>query len=173
MPIKKLDSIFRPKRIALIGVSNDPKSVGGITLTNLVGAGYQGVVYPINPNREAVMGIPCYPDIKSLPKTPDLAVIMTAAKAVPGIIKECGEAGINGIIIMSAGFKETGSDGKTLEENAFIKSNHIFNNFQCNCFSDDTGLEIESLNGRPGVYSARYAGEEGNAAKNIEKILQE
>ena len=117
MPIKKLDSIFRPKRIALIGVSNDPKSVGGITLTNLVGAGYQGVVYPINPKREAVMGIPCYPDVKSLPKTPDLAVIMTAASAVPGIIKECGEAGINGIIIMSAGFKETGENGKTLEEN--------------------------------------------------------
>jgi len=117
MPIKKLDSIFRPKRIALIGVSNDPKSVGGITLTNLVGAGYQGVVYPINPKREAVMGIPCYPDVKSLPKTPDLAVIMTAASVVPGIIKECGEAGINGIIIMSAGFKETGENGKTLEEN--------------------------------------------------------
>ncbi len=117
MPIKKLDSIFRPKRIALIGVSNDPKSVGGITLTNLVGAGYQGVVYPINPKREAVMGIPCYPDVKSLPKTPDLAVIMTAANVVPGIIKECGEAGINGIIIMSAGFKETGENGKTLEEN--------------------------------------------------------
>jgi len=116
MPIKKLDSIFRPKRIALIGVSNDPNSVGGITLTNLVGAGFQGVVYPVNPKREAVMGIPCYPDVKSLPKTPDLAVIMTTAKTVPGIVKECGEAGINGIIIMSAGFKESGEQGKLLEE---------------------------------------------------------
>ena len=116
MPIKKLDSIFRPRRIALIGVSNDPKSEGGITLTNLVGAGFQGVVYPVNPKREAVMGIPCYPDVKSLPKTPDLAVIMTAAKTVPGIVKECGEAGINGIIIMSAGFKESGEQGKLLED---------------------------------------------------------
>jgi acetyltransferase len=116
MPIKKLDSIFRPKRIALIGVSNDANSLGGITLRNLVGGGYNGVVYPVNPKREAVFGIPCFPDVKSLPKTPDLAVIMTSAKFVPQIVKDCGEAGVHGIIIMSAGFKESGPDGKKLED---------------------------------------------------------
>lgn len=116
MAIRRLDNIFRPKRIALIGVSNNPDSVGGITLRNLVGGGYRGVVYPINPKHEAVMGIPCYPDVKSLPKTPDLAVIMTPAKQVPEIVKNCGEAGILGIIIMSAGFKESGEEGKILEE---------------------------------------------------------
>jgi len=116
MPIKKLDKIFRPKRIALIGVSNDPNSVGGITLKNLVGGGYNGVIYPVNPKREAVMGIPCFPDVKSLPKVPDLAVIMTSAKFVPQIISDCGEAGIPGVIIMSAGFKEIGADGAKLEE---------------------------------------------------------
>jgi len=116
MPIKKLDSIFRPHRIALLGVSNDPNSVGGITLRNLVGGGFQGVVYPINPKREAVLGIPCYPDIESLPKVPDLAVIMTAAKQVPELVRQCGEAGIVGVIIISAGFKESGKEGKKLEE---------------------------------------------------------
>ena len=116
MAIRDLDSIFRPKRIALIGVSNNPNSVGGITLKNLVGGGFRGVVYPVNPRHEAVMGIPCYPDVKTLPKTPDLAVIMTAAKFVPDIIRQCGETGINGVVIMTAGFKETGSDGKKLEE---------------------------------------------------------
>lgn len=115
MAIKKLDSIFKPKRIALIGVSNNPASVGGITLKNLVGGGYNGVVYPVNPKREAVFGIPCYPDVKSLPKTPDLAVIMTAAHTVPQLVRECGEAGIHGLIIMSAGFKESGEEGKALE----------------------------------------------------------
>jgi len=115
MAIKKLNSIFKPKRIALIGVSNNPDSVGGITLRNLVSGGYNGVVYPVNPKREAVFGIPCYPDVRSLPKTPDLAVIMTAAKWVPQLIKECGEAGIHGVIIMSAGFKESGEEGKALE----------------------------------------------------------
>ncbi len=115
MAIKKLDSIFKPKRIALIGVSNNPDSVGGITLRNLVGGGFNGVVYPVNPKREAVFGIPCYPDVKSLPKTPDLAVIMTGARFVPQLVRECGEAGIHGLIIMSAGFKESGEEGKVLE----------------------------------------------------------
>ncbi len=63
--------------------------------------------------------------------------------------------------------------GKTLEENASIKSKFVFKKFGMNCFSDDTGLEIEALNGRPGVYSARYAGEDGNAENNIAKILSE
>ncbi len=116
MPIKKLDKIFRPQRIALIGVSGNPDSVGGMTLKNLVSGGFQGVIYPINPKHEAVMGIPCFPDVNSLPKTPDLAVIMTEAAKVPDIIRQCGEAGINGIIIMSAGFKESGEQGKLLEE---------------------------------------------------------
>ncbi|HUX55847.1 MAG TPA: bifunctional acetate--CoA ligase family protein/GNAT family N-acetyltransferase [Bacteroidales bacterium] len=116
MPIKKLNSIFSPKRIALIGVSSNLGSVGGITLKNLVGGGFNGVVYPVNPKREAVLGIPCFPNVKSLPKTPDLAVIMTAAKTVPMLIRECGEAGINGVIIMSAGFMEAGEEGKKLQE---------------------------------------------------------
>ncbi len=116
MGIRKLSSIFRPQRIALIGVKNDPKSVGGITLSNLVGGGFKGVVYPVNPKHEAVLGIQCFPSVKSLPKTPDLAVITTAAKLVPQLIRECGESGINGIIIMSAGFKEAGPEGKELEE---------------------------------------------------------
>ena len=63
--------------------------------------------------------------------------------------------------------------GDTLAENAFIKSQFVFDRFQVDCFSDDTGLEIDALGGRPGVYSARYAGEEGDAERNIHKILGE
>ncbi|MDD5696224.1 MAG: acetate--CoA ligase family protein, partial [Bacteroidales bacterium] len=116
MGVSHLSSIFKPQRIALIGVKNDPNSVGGITLKNLVGGGFNGVVYPVNPKHEAVLGIQCYPNVRSLPKTPDLAVITTGAQLVPGLVQECGEAGINGIIIMTAGFKETGAAGKVLED---------------------------------------------------------
>jgi acetyltransferase len=116
MSIRTLDSIFKPKRIALIGVSNNPDSVAGIALKNLVSGGFQGVVYPINPKYEAVMGITCYPDVKSVPKTPDLVVIATPGHRVPGLIRECGEAGVLGIIIMSAGFKESGEEGRKLED---------------------------------------------------------
>jgi acetyltransferase len=116
MSVRILDNIFRPRRIALIGVNHDPKSMGGITLRNLMESGFSGVVYPVNARREAVLGIPCYPDVKSLPQQPDLAVIMSPAREVPDILDSCGQAGINGIIIMSAGFKEAGPEGKKLEE---------------------------------------------------------
>ena len=116
MNIHKLDTIFNPQRIALIGVTTNPNSVSGKVLINLVSGGFRGVVYPVNPDNEAVMGIPCYPDVKSLPKVPDLAIICTAADKVPAIVTECGEKGIRGIIIMSAGFKEIGEEGRKLEE---------------------------------------------------------
>lgn len=111
-----LDPIFKPKRIALIGVTSNPQSVGGRVLSNLVGGGFEGVVYPVNPLHEAVLGIQCFPDLKSLPKKPDLALICSPAAQVPEIVRDCGEASILGIIIISAGFKESGAEGKILEE---------------------------------------------------------
>jgi len=116
MPLRILDRIFNPRRIALIGVTINPNSVGGKVLGNLIGGGFRGVVYPVNPDSEAVLGIQCYPDIKNLPKTPDLAVICSPAEKVPDQVRECGEAGILGLVIMSAGFKETGEAGEKLED---------------------------------------------------------
>jgi acetyltransferase len=116
MGIHKLDQIFNPKRIALIGVTINPNSVGGKVLSNLVGGGFKGVVYPVNPDSEAVLGIQCYQNVKSLPRTPDLAVICSPAAEVPSIVRQCGEAGILGLIIMSAGFRESGDEGRGLED---------------------------------------------------------
>lgn len=116
MSIANLNLIFKPKRIALIGVSTNPNSVSGKTLSNLVGAGYTGVVYPVSADHEAVLGIACYAGLSSLPQKPDLAIICTAANEVPSIIKECVANKIYGVIIMSAGFKEIGKEGIQLEE---------------------------------------------------------
>lgn len=116
MDVHKLERIFNPKRIALIGVTPNPQSVGGKVLANLVGGGFRGVVYPVNPDWEAVMGIPCYSGVSGLPRIPDLGVICTAAPLVPGWVDACGKAGISGIIIMSSGFKETGPEGRKLED---------------------------------------------------------
>jgi len=68
--------------------------------------------------------------------------------------------------------EEIVENGKTLNENASIKSNYVFNNFNMNCFADDTGLLVESLNGEPGIYSARYAGEQKNAGDNMDLLLK-
>lgn len=116
MNIHKLNPIFRPQRIVLTGVSTNPNSVSGKVLINLVSGGFRGVVYPVNPDHEAVMGIPCYPDIASLPKTPDLALICSPAEKVPDAVRACGEKGVRGIIILSAGFRETGEEGMELEK---------------------------------------------------------
>lgn len=116
MNIHKLNNIFNPQRIALIGVTTNPNSVSGKVLINLVSGGFRGVVYPVNPEHEAVMGIPCYPDVTSLPRVPDLAIICTPAVKVPEMVKACGTFGIRGIIIISAGFKEIGDEGKKLED---------------------------------------------------------
>ena len=116
MDIHRLDRIFKPQRIALIGVTMNPNSVGGKVLTNLISGGFRGVVYPVNPDFEAVMGIQCYPDVYCLPKVPDLGIICAPAEKVPDLVRACGERGVLGLIIMSAGFKEAGPEGAALEQ---------------------------------------------------------
>ena len=96
MSIRNLDKIFEPHRVAVIGASDTPTSVGYTVLRNLVGSGFRGVVYPVNAKREAVQGIQAYKDIPSLPHAPDLAVICTPAPTVPAIVRQCGEAGTRG-----------------------------------------------------------------------------
>jgi acetyltransferase len=122
MDIRALDKIFKPQRIALLGTSPNPKSVSARILANLVGGGFRGVVYPVSPSLEAVMGIPCFPSVASLPKTADLGVICAAAAQVPGLVRECGEAGIRGLIIVSAGFRETGPAGLALEQSILAEA---------------------------------------------------
>jgi acetyltransferase len=122
MNIRTLDKIFKPQRIALVGVSPNPKSVSGRILANLIGGGFKGVVYPVSPSLEAVMGMPCFPNAAALPKTPDLALICAAAPQVPNLVRECGEAGVRGLIIVSAGFRETGPEGLALEHSILAES---------------------------------------------------
>ena len=116
MNIQTLDKIFKPQRIALVGVSPNPKSVSARILANLIGGGFRGVVYPVSPSVEAVMGIPCFPGVDALPKTADLGILCAPAVQVPGLVRECGRAGIRGLIIISAGFRETGPAGRALED---------------------------------------------------------
>lgn len=165
MGIRKLNSIFKPRRIALIGVPADPNSVGGLTLRNLVGGGFRGVVYPVNPKHEAVLGISCFPSVRSLPKTPDLAVITTNASAVPEIVEECGEAGIKGVIIMSAGFKEIGEEGKELENQVkHIVKKHQMRVIGPNCLGiivPGQKLNISFANNMPRQGSVAFISQSG------------
>ncbi len=116
LSFQSLDKIFNPTSIAVIGASDEEGSVGYRLLRNLIGVGYRGVVYPVNPNKPSVQGIQTYPTIQAVPRQVDLAIIATPASTVPGLVEQCGKAGTQGVIIVSAGFKETGAQGKALEQ---------------------------------------------------------
>ncbi|MBN2294062.1 MAG: CoA-binding protein, partial [Pirellulales bacterium] len=123
MSIQNLDKIFDPHRVAVIGASDTTTSVGYTVFNNLIGSGFRGVVYPVNPKRESVQGIQAYKDIPSLPHAPDLAVICTPSKTVPGLIRQLGEAGTRGVVIISAGFREIGEEGRELESKVLEEKN--------------------------------------------------
>jgi acetyltransferase len=110
-----LDAIFEPKSIAVIGAKDDPNTVGKTLMHNLVQGGFQGPIYPVNPKRKTVLGLKCYPDVQSLPEAPDLAILITKAKVVPAVLRECASKGVKGCIVISAGFKEAGKEGIELE----------------------------------------------------------
>lgn len=110
-----LDAFFSPNTIAVIGATEKPGSVGRTILRNLISSPFGGTVYPVNPGRSSVLSIRAWPKIADIPEPVDLAVIVTPAPTVPGIIGECVTAGVKAAIVISAGFKETGESGAELE----------------------------------------------------------
>lgn len=110
-----LDVFFSPNSVAVIGATERQGTVGRTILWNLVSSRFGGTVYPVNPSRQSVLAIKAYPNIAAIPEKVDLAVVVTPAATVPGIIAECVDAGVQAAIIISAGFKETGPAGAELE----------------------------------------------------------
>ncbi len=108
--------MFAPASVAVIGASNHPLSVGGMLFRNILQAGYQGVVYPVNPSWKSVSGVRCYPSVDALPETPELAVVAVPAAVVSQVIAELGERGTRGAVVVSAGFREIGGAGIAREE---------------------------------------------------------
>ena len=88
MTVRNLKFMFKPSSVALIGASQKPSSIGAVVARNLLGAGFEGEIFPVNPKYKTIEGILCYPDVVSLPKPPDLAVIATPPASVPGLIAE-------------------------------------------------------------------------------------
>jgi acetyltransferase len=110
-----LDAIFSPHSVAVIGASERPGSVGRSVVWSLVSSPFGGTVYPVSEKRPSILGIKAYRKIGEIPELVDLAVVVTPAAAVPDVISECVDAGVGGVIVISAGFKEHGEQGKELE----------------------------------------------------------
>jgi acetyltransferase len=120
MTIRNLDSIFRAKAVALIGASPRPNSVGLVTGQNLLGAGFAGPIMLVNPKHAVIDGQRCYPDVASLPVVPELALICTPPDTVPGLISELAQRGTRGAIVITAGFRELGTQRGLMLERAML-----------------------------------------------------
>ncbi len=110
-----LDSMFSPKSVAVIGATDREGSVGRTVLERLRIPAFRGGIFPVNPNHADVLGLRAYDRIGDVPEKVDLAVIVTPAKTVPGIVGECVDAGVRAAVVISAGFKERGAEGAALE----------------------------------------------------------
>lgn len=110
-----LSPLFSPRSVAVIGASDRVDSVGWVVFKNMLEGGYQGKLYPVNPNHAEIQGQRAYADIKQIGEPIDLAVIVTKAATVPDIIELCGKQGTRVALVLSAGFSEIGSQGAALE----------------------------------------------------------
>jgi len=113
---RSFEALFAPQTVAVIGATEKEGSVGRTILRNLISTSFGGIVFPVNLKRKSVLGIKAYPHVAEVPEPVDLAVVVTPAPTVPGVIRECVEAGAKAAVIISAGFKETGAEGAALEQ---------------------------------------------------------
>jgi len=111
-----LQTFFNPKSVAIIGASRQKGKVGYEILVNLIAGGYAGKIYPINPKADEIEGLKVYPDLPSIGETPDLVIVIVPAQFVAGVLEECAKVHVKSVVIITAGFKEVGPEGKKLEE---------------------------------------------------------
>jgi acetyltransferase len=124
--LNSLKNLFAPESIAVIGASRREGTLGRMFLDAIVQMNYKGITYPVNPKADKINNLDCYPDIASLPDIPDLAIILLPKEMVFKTIEEVAEKGICNVVVISAGFKETGDEGKT-RETELLELTHRYN----------------------------------------------
>lgn len=116
-----LQRLFRPRSVAVVGANNRPQRVGNVILRNLLSGGFDGPIMPVNPRHEAVAGVLTYPDVGSLPRTPDLAILCTPPRTIPYLLDELGSRGTQAAVVVARGLSATRDEsGRTLEELALL-----------------------------------------------------
>src|SRR5271169_2202252 len=106
-----LDALFRPRSIAVIGASTDPSKLGALPIRFMLGAGYSGEIYPINPRANTVQGLPTYASVKATGKKVDLAIIAVPQALSYAALEDCVVAGVRASVIFTSGFAEVDASG--------------------------------------------------------------
>ena len=107
---------LNPNSVAIIGASKDPTKRGFRAIQTLLQEKFAGAIFPINPKESEILGLPCHPDLASVPQEIDLALICTPARTLPAMVKACGEKGVKGAVVLAGGFSEAGEEGTRLEQ---------------------------------------------------------
>jgi acetyl coenzyme A synthetase (ADP forming)-like protein len=123
--VQSMRRLLRPGSVAVIGASRTPGTIGHELVRNLVAGGFQGPVYPVNPNARHVASLPCWPSVEALPAEIDLAVVAVPAPAVPDVVEACGRKGVGALVVVSSGFAETGPEGAAAER-AVVRLAHAY-----------------------------------------------
>ncbi len=108
--VKKLDRIFKPGSVSIIGASVKSNSIGNVLMKNFVEGKFRGDVFPVNPKYDKVLGLECFKDVESIGKRIDCAIVATPAATVPKIVKQCVKANVGGVVVLSGGFEEVGNE---------------------------------------------------------------
>ena len=119
----RLARLLNPQSVAVIGASDDPLRIGGRPIAYMLGQGYRGRIFPVNPNRATVQGLPAYASVADLPETPDVAIVIVPASLALGAIESLAARGTAAAILFSAGFAETGPQG-ALAERRLVEAAH-------------------------------------------------
>jgi acyl-CoA synthetase (NDP forming) len=114
--IEQLEPIFKPESIAVLGASDRPGKWGYVMVERPLNTGFDGTIYPVNPNKKDILGLPTYSSVLDIPYKVDLAVIVAPAAATPKLMQECVAKRVKGAVVISAGFAEAGKEGKALED---------------------------------------------------------
>jgi len=117
-----LESLFRPKSVAVIGASSKELSIGNRVIKNLIDFGFEGGIYPINPKADEIRGLKAYKSIMECPDNIDVVHMVIPAKFVPMAMEDCGKKGVKNVIINSGGFSETGPEGEAIEKDFLAKA---------------------------------------------------
>jgi acyl-CoA synthetase (NDP forming) len=110
-----LTPLLRPRSVAVLGASADRLRIGGRPIAYMLERGFRGAILPINPNRDEIQGLRCYPSLAALPEVPDVAVVAVAAERAVTAVEELAQAGVRGAIVLTAGFAETGAEGEAAQ----------------------------------------------------------
>ena len=175
----KLDKMFYPSSVAVVGASEVPVKWGNLILTSILGWEYKGKVFPVNPKKEQILGIKCYPSLTAIPENVDLAVLVIPAPYIPSTMRECIAKGISAVVIISSGFREMGEEGAQLEKEiieiarqsglVFIGPNtmgiasahHFFEALPTSTAAKPGGLAVISQSGNLGLQIIKWIAQKG------------